>query len=302
MIKKAVVTGACGFIGHALTHRLIKDGVAVTAIDLACPIGHDPHNIQVCDITQPNSLDPLLDKDCTIFHMAASADVGRSVKNPVLDYNINLLGYLHVLESARIHNCRVIFPSTASIYDSNNPLPLTERSYVSPSSPYGAAKVAGEAYSRAYSTSYGLDIRIARMFSVYGIGMNRFAIYDMAQRILKNPKELSIFGDGNQIRDYLYIDDVVDGLIMIATNGAVGEDYNLASGNPVKIIDLAKMISSLMGRPDIKIIPSGEFIKGETKRWYGDISKIKGIGFNPKVSFEDGLKKTIDWLKKNVKK
>ncbi|MBF0472486.1 MAG: NAD-dependent epimerase/dehydratase family protein, partial [Nitrospirae bacterium] len=285
-----------GFIGNALTKRLIQKGLDVAAIDLSCPIGDDPHNIQVCDLTKPNSIDRFLNIGSVIFHMAASADVGRSVRNPVQDYNINLLGFLHVLESARIHNCRVIFPSTASIFDPENPLPVTERSYVLPSSPYGASKAAGEAYCRAYFNSYGLDTRIARMFSVYGVGMNRFAIYDMVKKIQKNSKELSIFGDGNQIRDYLYIDDVVTGLIKIAENGSPGEDYNLASGNPVKIMDLAKMIASIMGCPEIKIVPSGEFIQGETPRWYGDISKIKKIGFVPMIAFEDGLKKTIDWL------
>jgi nucleoside-diphosphate-sugar epimerase len=173
---------------------------------------------------------------------------------------------------------------------------LSEKSYVKPSSPYAAAKAAGEAYCSAYHRCYDLDVRIARMFNVYGIGMTRFAIHDIICKINKNPKEISILGDGLQVRDYLYISDAVEGLLNIASKGKAGEDYNLSSGKPIKIFDLTKRISEIMGFPDIKIVPTGKSFPGDVPRWYADITKIKKIGFKQKMPFDDGLKATVKWI------
>ena len=154
--------------------------------------------------------------------------------NPRRDFENTFRGVFEVLEAARQANCRVIFPSTASIFDASNSLPLQERAFPRPTSPYAAGKLGGEAYCHAYHRSFGLDVRIARLFSVYGAGMYRFAIHDIIRKIQANPKEIQILGDGNQIRDYLYVDDAVRGLEMIATEAEPGEEYNLASGIPVR--------------------------------------------------------------------
>lgn len=297
-ITRAVVTGASGFIGNALVERLNRRGVEVSAID------QYPSSRKICkstllDITEPDVLEKFIEEDTVIFHLAASANVSGSVDDPLHDFRNTLYGLIQVLETARKRNCRVIFPSTASIFDINNKLPVTEKSYVKPSSPYGAAKISGEAYCFAYFRCYGLDVRIARMFSVYGIGMKRFAIHDLVRKIQKNNKEISLLGDGNQIRDYLYIDDTAKGLELIATDGFPGEDYNLASGEQTRLIDLAKSISEEMGFPDIKITPTGESFPGDVPRWYGDITKIRGIGFSPNISIKAGLRKTIKWLQEN---
>jgi len=137
------------------------------------------------------------------------------------------------------------------------------------------------------------------MFSVYGIGMNRFFIHDVIKKIQNDKLNLSLLGDGKQIRDYLYIDDVVEGLQDIANYGTPGEDYNLASGEQTNLIDLAKIIAEFMGVPDINISCSNELSPGDVPMWYGDISKIKNIGFKPKITLDQGLQKTIDWLNSN---
>jgi len=298
VIHKAVVTGAAGFIGGALVEKLVNMGIDVLAIDI------NPNTSTKCktiimDIAEPSALEKLLDEKTVIFHMAARASVPGSVKDPEDDFRNTLYGLFQVLESARKHRSQLVFPSTASVFDINNVLPVSEKAYVKPSSPYGAAKVAGEAYCAAYNRSYGLDVRIARMFSVYGLGMNRFAIHDMVRNIQQNQNDLTILGDGHQIRDYLYIDDVIDGLIRIASHGEPGEDYNLASGDQVKIIDLAHKIAFFMGVPDIEIKTTGESFVGDVPKWFADITKIKKIGFNPTISLDEGLKKTIDWLLSN---
>ena len=293
IIKKAVVTGASGFIGKSLVEYLARIGTEVTAVDILPFLKKGVCKSEVIDIAETGALDSLLDSNTVVFHMAARANVAASVKDPKSDFRDTLYGLFEVIESARKFKSRVIFPSTVSIFDSSGALPASERSFVKPISPYAAAKVAGEAYCSAYHKCYGLDVRVARMFSVYGTGMTRFAIYDIIQKIRKNHSEIEVLGDGKQIRDYLYIDDAIEGLVTIATAGQPGEDYNLASGIPVKISELTKTIASLMGYPHIKINFTGSSFAGDVPKWYADIHKIKKIGFCPKMSLEAGLKKTI---------
>jgi UDP-glucose 4-epimerase len=295
-ITKAVVTGADGFIGKALVKHLIENGTRVIAVDRLTIQGQECCEYVTVDISAKGALDRYIDDNTIVFHLAARASVADSVSNPRDDFEINMGGLFEVLESVRKAASKLVFPSTASIYDSANSLPLSEKAYVKPTSPYAAAKVAGEAYCAAYHRSYGLDIKIARMFSVYGIGMNRFAIHDLIKKIQQNNHELSILGDGNQIRDYLNIQDTVRGLVMIALKGEAGEDYNLASGVAVKMIDLARHIATMMGFPDIKIIPTGKSFPGDVPKWYADTSKINRIGFTPQISLTDGLINTINWL------
>jgi len=298
-IEHAIVTGSSGFIGRALVLNLVAKGVEVIAVDRKPFIGNICQSA-VLDIAVPNALDQFIKSNTVIFHMAAKASVPGSVASPAEDFYDTCYGFFQVLESARRMECKVIFPSTASIFDINCELPLTEKSFVKPSSPYGAAKVSGESYCYVYHKCYDTDVRIARMFSVYGIGMNRFAIHDIIRKIQKNNKELILLGNGEQIRDYLYIDDIINGLVVIACNGAPGEDYNLASGQSVRIIDLARNIASLMGFPDIKISLTGDSFPGDVQKWYGDISKIQSIGFKQSTSLSEGLKKTIKWIESNT--
>ena len=299
-INKALVTGSSGFIGTALVKELIKRGIEVIAVD------KNPSLIKGCksvvlDITKDNVLDKYLCNDTVIFHLASKASVPGSVEEPVVDFHNTLYGMFQILESAKKNDCRVVFPSTASIFDVGSKLPISEKSYIKPSSPYGAAKISGEAYCFAYNRCYGLDVRIARMFSVYGEGMERFAIHDIVRKIQNNNNEITILGDGEQIRDYLYIDDVVEGLITIATNGKSGEDYNLASGYGVRLLDLAKNIASIMGFPNINIKLTGKSFPGDVPKWYGNITKINNIGFNQKIPLQNGLIQTINWLKDKEK-
>jgi UDP-glucose 4-epimerase len=295
-MKKAIVTGASGFIGKALVEKLLKTSNSVLAVDILPFPQNIPCDSLILDITEPKSIETLLDDETVVFHMASPADVSGSVRNPRKDFKNTLSGHFEVLEAAKKRGSKVIFPSTASVFDTTNNLPLTEKSYVKPSSPYAAAKAAGEAYCAAYHRCYDLDVRIARMFSVYGIGMTRFAIHDIICKINKMPDYISILGDGNQVRDYLYITDAVEGLLKIASKGKAGEDYNLSSGKPVKIIDLTKKIAGIMGCPDIKIVPTGKSFPGDVPKWYADITKITKIGFKQKVPFDDGLKATVEWV------
>jgi UDP-glucose 4-epimerase len=293
--RRAVVTGGSGFIGSALTRYLGAEGWDVVTVDRRTSVDGQPPT-RLADVAQEGALAGLLDVGTTIFHMAASADVAASVANPRHDFDNTFRGVFEVLEAARQAGSRVVFPSTASIFDASNALPLSERAFPRPTSPYAAGKLGGEAYCHAYHRSYGVDVRIARLFSVYGVGMFRFAIHDIVRKIQQDHDDLVILGDGTQVRDYLFIDDAVRGLAMVATEGASGEEYNVASGEPVRLLDLARLIAELMGYPDIRIRPTGRSFAGDTARWYADISKVRTLGFEPRVDLRDGLARTIAWL------
>jgi UDP-glucose 4-epimerase len=293
--RRAVVTGASGFIGSALVRYLSADGWEVVSVDRK-PSADGNQPARLADVAQEGALAGLLDAHTVIFHMAASADVAASVANPRHDFDNTFRGVFEVLEAARHAGSRVVFPSTASIFDASNALPLSERAFPRPTSPYAAGKLGGEAYCHAYHRSYGVDVRIARLFSVYGVGMFRFAIHDIVRKIQQDHEDLAILGDGMQVRDYLFIDDAVRGLTMVATEGSSGEEYNIASGEPVRLLDLARLIGALMGYPHIRIKPTGRSFPGDTARWYADISKVRGLGFEPRVDLRTGLERTIAWL------
>ena len=294
--EQAVVTGAAGFIGQALVRHLVALGEDVLAIDrdeCQLPQSSKPPTALTVDLSQPGVIGEAVRDGATIFHMAASADVAASVRDPRHDLTNTFAPLFEVLETARRRGCRVVFPSTASVFDTSQPLPLAEAAAKRPTSPYGAAKLAGEAYCSAYFRSYGTDTRVARLFSVYGPGMRRLAIHDLIAKVRRNPQELELLGDGTQVRDYLYVDDAVRGLVTVATRGAAGEDYNVASGEPVGLLDLARLIATEMGHPGIRILPTGRSFPGDTPRWYGDVAKIRALGFAPDVALRDGLRRTI---------
>jgi UDP-glucose 4-epimerase len=295
MRRRAIVTGGSGFIGSHLVRHLASSGWRVLAVDRH-PFNDDAVLSVEMDVTERGALAELLTPGTTIFHLAASADVAASVRDPRHDLTNTFAALFEVLEAARAVGCHVVFPSTASVFDTSAPLPLDERAVPRPTSPYGAAKLAGEAYCYAYHRSYGTDVRVARLFSVYGIGMRRFAIHDFIRKIHRNPDELEILGDGTQVRDYLYVDDAVRGLVAVATSGRGGEDYNVASGEPVRLIDLARTIAVLMGCPEIRLAPTSRSFPGDTPRWYADIAKIRALGFVPSVSLQEGLRRTIAWM------
>lgn len=291
-----IVTGASGFIGQALTRHLVSVGEPVLAIDRnTCLVERVPF-VQL-DVAARGALLAHVCEGATIYHLAASADVAASVRDPRHDLTHTFAAMFEVLEAARQRGCRVIFPSTASVFDVGEPLPLVERAFPRPTSPYAAAKLSGEAYCYAYHRSYGVDVRVARLFSVYGVGMRRFAIHDLIRKIQRNPIELEVLGDGMQVRDYLYIDDAVRGLVTVASCGHAGEDYNVASGEPVRLLDLARLIAIEMGVPAIPIVPTGKTFAGDTPRWFADTTKTRALGFRPAVPLQEGLRRTVAWMR-----
>lgn len=298
--SRAVITGAGGFIGSQLVRELRAAGIETIGVDRERRKENDAVTLAL-DITELGALDPWLNPDTAIFHLAGSANVMLSVEDPVRDFSANVPTTVNVLEAARRAGCAVaVFPSTGSVYDQANGGPYVETSATRPSSPYGAAKIAGEAYCLAYARSYGFDTRIARLFSVYGPGMRRFAIHDFYKRLTQNPSCIMLRGDGGQRRDYMHVSDAARGLIHVATAGAMGEIYNVASGKPRTMREVARAVASVMGLDGCEIAVDGTVNPSEVHAMDADVRKLSELGFKPHYSFEEGLFETIRWLQANV--
>jgi UDP-glucose 4-epimerase len=299
--RKILVTGAGGYIGKALVRELLTRGDEVYSLLWSGDPKEKAENGSVsfsADVTRREDLEALkaIPFD-TIFHLAARANVPLSVQDPIGDFQSNVIGTLNLLELARaIAIKRFIFLSSVSVLDPTNPLPLGETARTGPSSPYAAGKLASEGYCLAYFRTYGVPTTVVRLFNVYGPGFTRYVIWDLANKILKNPKNLGILGGGDQIRDYLFIDDTVRGIVLAAEKGLPGETYHLASGIPTRIKDLARLIAKSCGSPGIEIVSAGPTWPGDVAAWYADITKIKALGFLPSVSLDSGLTRTVSWI------
>lgn len=309
LAKKALVTGGAGFIGAHLVRLLAQEGWVVDVIDdESAGMRENLKTLQVnhrffkVNLAESGAMEQLnLGQIDALFHLAGNANVPRSVREPLYDFSANVHATLNVLEYARQHQVgRIIFPSSASVYHPGAVMPIREDARTRASSPYGAAKIACENYCLAFSECYGLVTTVVRFFNVYGPLMNRFAIYDIVRKLQRDPDNLTILGDGGQIRDFLYVEDAARALLVAAESGETGEVYNAATGVPVRIKEVAESIVTLMGLSHVKFTFTGESWPGDVKEWYGDTSKIRDIGFFPKVSWHDGLNRTVSYIVGNT--
>lgn len=300
---KFLITGGSGFIGKSLVIKLLEIGSKVIIYDKQTPkLSHDIKDLEYISgsVYNDKDLSKLKNIDFNvIFHLASNANIPHSVANPKDDFLINALGTMKMLELARKKDIKkFIYPSTVSVFDVNK-IPLSENDKVKVSSPYGASKLTGESYCYAYNRTYGLNTNVIRLFNVYGPGMNKYLIYDIVCKLRENTDKIVIYGDGTQIRDYLYIDDLINAFLLILEKGIPGEDYNVSRGIPTKIIDLVNLIADIMNIKNLKIELTNKSWDGDIKKWYADISKIKKLGFEPKTSLNEGLKKTIKEILRN---
>lgn len=284
-MKHAIVTGSSGFIGQHLCRRLASDGWKVTGIDVFDDIRY--HHAQKF---APGSVD-------VIVHLAALAGVRPSLADPVHYMDVNVLGTQQILELARVCAVpHVVFASSSSVYGANPDTPWVEYLPVSPLSPYAASKAAGELLGSVYSRLYGIRFIALRYFTVYGPGQRPdLAIRKFARAMLAG-KPVSIYGDGSSIRDYTHVSDIVDGTLAAMRLVEPFEVINLGSGRPVTLTEMVKVLGEALGiEPMIEYQPEQ---LGDAPATWASISKaIRLLGYEPKVSFEDGLKEFADWMR-----
>lgn len=312
---KILITGAAGFIGGHLAEYYKNKGHELILIDNFSHPSKNPIKsiVKYADVRYYNDIAPYIEACDVVFHLAAQIHVDKSINNPEETIDANVKGTLNVLEACRKHNKRLIFASTSEVYGSRYiPKLDTDLYYLMPEthqldaqSPYAASKVAGDRLCLSYFKTYGTKVTILRNFNTFGPwqndgseGVSYGAVIGIFTRAALKNKPLTIFGTGEQERDYMYIDDAIKGYDLCLHNKKlIGQVINVGSGKTVKIIDLARMIIKLTkSRSKIKFIDPRP---GEVMSLCADISKAKGFGLNINPNFERDLKKYITWYKKN---
>ena len=295
MNDKILITGGNGYIGsHLINYYLEKGNHEVASLDIGSSDSNNSNDYHSIDVTDNFKLSNLTNHYDIIIHCAGSPSVPLSVKEPLLDFKINLEGTLNILEFARKNKSKLLFLSSVSVFDSLNKLPLNEKSAKKPTSPYGAAKLAAEAYCQAFFRTYDVDTRIVRIFNTYGPGMKHLFISDMINKINNSKNKVLLGGSGNQIRDYVYIKDLVKAIDIIIKKGEPGEDYNICSGEKTTLLYITKILLNKMKRKDLVIDCDNKSYKGDIEEWYGDPKKIRDLGFIPEFNLEKGLEEIIN--------
>ncbi len=317
--KKVLITGGLGFIGSNLARRLVHEGAKVTVVDSLIPeYGGNPRNlhdikdqveINFSDIRDSLSMNQLVQGQDYLFNLAGQTSHLDSMENPFTDLDINAKAQLSILEACRKHNpeIRIVFASTRQIYGKPQYLPVDEKHPSHPVDINGVNKMAGEWYHIVYNDVYGIPSSVLRLTNTYG---PRMRVKDARQTflgiwicLLLEGKPVKVFGDGLQRRDYNYVDDVVDALLLTAIDErSNGKIFNLGSEQVLSLEDTARIMTEQNGGgtyekvpfpPDRKAIDVGDFIC--------DFSVFaKTFGWRPKTSFEDGIAKTLAYYREHL--
>lgn len=313
---KVLVTGCAGFIGQATTKELLKQGHFVVGTDnmnnmydvalkhyrLSQILSNPQFDFYNYDIEDNRSLSYLFKKyyfDCVI-HLAARAGVRASVSDPLSYYQTNLIGTLNILEMLRQYPSKLVYSSTSSVYEGCE-MPYNEKITGGVLlSPYASSKFAAESICGVYHSLYGIDISVLRFFTVYGpMGRPDMAPWMFTEKILKGDP-IIIYGDGNQKRDFTYIDDIVNGIVKAIP--LVGhETINLGSDNPYPVNDLINIIEIYSGEKAIRKYEPRNISDMEST--HADITKAKNIlNWQPKISLNQGMMQMIAWYIKEWNK
>lgn len=300
--KEILVTGGCGFIGSHLAEQLLKFGAKVTVFDPYIWEISPEINTVKGDIRDSSALDKAMEGKDMVFHLAALLGVEKILDIPLETLEVNLGGTINALECARKNDVsRFIFSSSSEVYGEPQKIPISEDDPRAPVSVYGVTKLASETYCEAYMKKYGLETTRVRYFNVYGPRQTeKFVMSLFVSRVAKNKPPI-VYGDGNQLRSYTYIDDAIKGTISAAVlDDAVGDVFNIGNDKPTTINELADLVIQYFGenlKPEFKNFGDGiRLEKREIKQRMPDISKAKKIlGYGPKVSLREGVERYIKW-------
>jgi UDP-glucuronate 4-epimerase len=314
--KKFLVTGAAGFIGSHLCERLIANGHTVIGLDNFDPFyDRKAKESNIKSLLQSDKFKliegDIRDADCVrsicrggieiIVHLAAKAGVRPSVEDPAGFADVNINGTLVMLEAAKEFNIKkFIFASSSSVYGNNKKVPFAETDNVDfPISPYAATKKAGELLCHTYHHLYKIDINCLRFFTVYGPRQRPdLAIHKFVKHI-EAGRPLPMFGDGSMMRDFTYIDDIIDGTTAAAEKCKGFEIYNLGESRPIRLDDLIREIEKSLGKK--AIIERLPLQSGDVERTYADVNKAKKeLGYNPNTEIAEGLKKFVEWFSRRT--
>jgi len=315
-MPKVLVTGFAGFVGSHLTEKLLSEGNTVIGIDefnSYYDVKIKERNISSFknnknfignrfDIRDKNKIDTLFKehKPEVVVHLAARAGVRPSLKEPILYEEVNVLGTLNLLEAAKNNSCtKFVFGSSSSVYGECKNIPFKETELdLKPISPYGVTKLSGEKFCYAYNHLYNLPTICLRFFTVYGPRQRPdLAIYKFTE-LIEQGKPIPVFGDGLFKRDFTYVIEIVDGITAsIKYDETSFEIFNLGESHTTSVLDLIKLIENATGKK--AIIEWQPAQAGDVPITYADVSKAeKLLNYNPKTKPEEGIKKFVEWFKK----
>ncbi len=309
---KVFVTGGAGFIGSHLSEALIDQGYEIVCVDnfnnyydpkikrknIRNLQDHENFLLYETDIRDYDALEKIFAEHNFdgIIHLAARAGVRPSIQQPLLYQEVNVRGTLNLLELARIHEIpRFVFASSSSVYGNNKKVPFSETDNVDhPISPYAATKKAGELLVYTYYHLYGIQASCIRFFTVYGPRQRPDMAIHKFTRNIDRGEPIPIFGDGSSRRDYTYISDIVDGLVSALHHCEGYEIYNLGDSKTVGLLEMIREIEkNLNKKARLDFLPPQP---GDVEITYADISKAREkLGYSPKVYFEEGIAKFIEW-------
>jgi len=325
-LKRWLITGGCGFIGINLIERILRDepGAAIRVLD-NLSVGEREDLAQVCqfqevplsamdvhaggvelvigDVRDAVAMEDVCRGADIIVHLAANAGVAQSMENPRFDCEANVIGTFNMLEAARLNKVsNFIFASSGAPLGEQEP-PIHEEKVPRPVSPYGAGKLAGEAYCSAYYHAYGIKTVILRFGNVYGPrSKHKSSVVAKFIKNALNGELLEVYGDGNQTRDFIYIKDLVEAIILAARSNLGGEVFQIATYRETTVKELTGQLVTLLKQavPNLEVnVYYGEKRPGDVIRNYSDISKARRLlGFEPRYDLERGLKETIAWYLK----
>ena len=317
--KKILITGGLGFIGSNLARRLTKYGNAITVVDSLIPeYGGNLRNIHdiqdkitvsQSDVRDVDAINNLITGHDYLFNLAGQTSHLDSMHDPITDLDINAKAQLCILEACRKYNpdIRIVFASTRQIYGKPNYLPVDEKHPRHPVDVNGINKIAGEQYHILYHEVYGIASSVLRLTNTYG---PRMRIRDARQtflgiwiRNLLEGKPIQVFGDGKQRRDYNYVEDVLDSLLIAATEkNAIGKVYNLGAPDPLSLEDTAKIMCQSIEDSDYQMIPFPQDRKAiDVGDFICDYSAFRDqFGWEPKLSFEDGIQRSLEYFQGDI--
>ena len=310
-MSRILVTGCAGFIGSHLCEKLLNQGLKVTGLDNIDPyysVEWKENNLKMLkkypnfNFVRGSILDSKTVKDVVknveiVYHLAALAGVRNSIKNPIRYCETDIIGTVKLLNASRKTDVKkFVFASSSSVYGevAEKELPVKEERKLNPISPYALAKVQGEEWCKMFEKVYGLRTVSLRYFTVFGPRQRPDEAFSKFIGSIMKGDGIEIYGDGNQTRDFTFVGDVVDGTVLACERGK--GIYNIGSSNRISVNEMVSLIEKNMGnKAKIKHI---ERQQGDVTHTWSDINKAEvELGYKPKVSIEEGIKRHIEWFR-----
>jgi len=315
--KRVLITGGLGMIGSTLAHELVRCKAHVTIADAHIePYGANLFNIKgikddvdvnITDIRDKEAMKILVrDKDL-IFNFAGQVSHNDSIAKPFLDADMNYIGHLNVLECVRKYNAqaKILFSGSRLQFGKIKNVPVDEKHPLNPETPYAFNKTVAEAMYKYYFRQYGIRCVVFRIANPYGtrcqMKHSKYSVVNFFMRQAMEDKEITIYGDGEQIRDYIYVGDLVDAFLCAASSEkSDGEVFNVGSGVGTKFVDMVELTIDVIKKGKIKHVSWPEnYINVETGDYVTDITKIYTIlGWSPSVTLREGITRTYNYYRK----